>query len=259
MDIVDPTRMKRLRLLVETSDPLFYGLRKLKLKGKDLLWIPHEIFQMTELEVLDLSPERESSLDFCIKEVPSSIGRLLNLRILMLDTSELSYLPPEICILAGLEKLSISNNLLTSLPDGFMNLSNLTSLHAANNQFSHFPQCLCQLPSLQFLDLSDNNIKSLPPTIGELVTLETLLLFINSITSLPDQFCQLVNLRCLWLGKNKLKQLPRDFGKLKKLDWGQEYHTGSTAIDDNPLELPPKQVCKQGVLAIEQYFKHIEA
>ena len=259
MDSIDPVRMKRLRLLIETSDPLFTGLRKLKLKGKDLARIPNEIFQMTDLEVLDLSPERESCLVYRIEEVPSSIGRLLNLRILMLDTSELSYLPPEICILAGLEKLSISNNLLTSLPDGFMNLTSLTSLHAANNRFIQFPQCLCQLPSLQFLDLSDNSIQSLPPAIGELVTLETLLLFINSLTSLPDQICKLTELRCLWLGKNKLKRLPRDFGKLKNLDWGRAYHTGSTAIDDNPLQLPPIQVCKRGVGAIEQYFKHAEA
>lgn len=65
-----------LRLHIELDDPEFPGLRKLKLQGKDLENIPAELYMLTELEVLDMSPERQPSLTYKLVELPREIGNL---------------------------------------------------------------------------------------------------------------------------------------------------------------------------------------
>lgn len=249
--------LKELRLRVETTDPLFYGQKKLKMRGKDLKAIPHVLFTMLDLEVLDLSPERESCLHFHLPLVPPSIGRLINLKVLMLDTNDLYHLPKEICLLHSLERLSLSNNLLTSLPHGFGRLPNLRSLHMSNNKFEAFPLEVCYLRALEFLDLSDNLLVAIPKEISSLKTLGTLLLNYNKLIHLPEELCDLVDLECLWLGNNRLRELPHTFGKLVKLDWGYRYT--SSVLECNPLIHPPLEICRLGPTKITEYFKDLDA
>ncbi|XP_064607052.1 uncharacterized protein LOC135471671 [Liolophura sinensis] len=249
--------VRQLRMRIDCDDPLFYGMRKLKIRGRDLTNIPNSLFNLIDLEVLDLSPERQSCLDYKLAEIPPNIGKLVNLKVLCLDTNELLEVPVQICLLKNLERLALSNNNLTSLPAGFADLENLTSLHIANNDFTEFPKEVCQLKNLQFLDLSDNHLVNLPEEIGELKQLVTLLLFYNDLTSLPDSLCSLTELTCLWVGNNRIQQLPRRFGNLRKLDWGVRY-TSST-LDGNPLIHPPIEICRMGPEAIEKYLSSVEA
>jgi Leucine-rich repeat (LRR) protein len=249
--------LKELRLRVETNDPLFYGQKKLKMRGKDLKAIPHVLFTMMDLEVLDLSPERESCLDFRLPLVPPSIGRLINLKVLMLDTNDLYTLPKEICLLQSLERLSLSNNVLTSLPHGISRLPHLRSLHMSNNKFEAFPLEVCDVKVLEFLDLSDNLLVSIPKEIVRLKTLGTLLLNYNKLIHLPDELCELVDLECLWLGNNRLRELPHNFGNLVKLDWGYRYT--SSVLECNPLIHPPLEICRLGPRKITEYFKDLDS
>lgn len=253
-EVIDHGRLKKLRLRCDTDDPLHRGMKKLKIRGKDLGRLPKEIYHITELEVLDLSPEREACINYRLPDVHPGIGKLINLRILMLDTNELDELPQEIGLLTSLEKLSLSNNHLTYLPEGFASLRNLKSLHLANNDFEKFPLQTCELGELAFLDMCDNRLVEVPGAVEKLESLESLLLFINQIVALPDEICKLTNLRCLWLGLNKLQRLPRDFGELRMLDWGGLMHTSSCVIDGNPITYPPLDVCKRGVEHIAHYF-----
>ncbi|XP_046345995.1 leucine-rich repeat and death domain-containing protein 1-like [Haliotis rufescens] len=247
--------VKSYRMRIETEDPLYYGWKKLKVRGKDLANISDSVFHLLELEVLDLSPEREACLDYKLPACPPTIGRLVNLKVLMLDTNELKDLPPEIALLQQLERIALSNNHFSSLPSNFCNLKNLQSLHMANNDFKEFPLQLCKLENLEFLDISDNHISSLPEEIRDMKQLETLLLFINDLTKLPDIICTLTQLRCLWIGNNRIRQLPRDFGKLLKLDWGFRYT--SSALDGNPLIHPPIEICRMGPDAIDRYMSSL--
>ena len=65
----------------------------------------------------------------------------------------------------------------------------------------------------------------------------------------------MTSLRCLWLGDNQITKLPPKFGQLHNLDWGATgRHMLSSIIDGNPLQEPPIHVCRQGVIAIAQYF-----
>lgn len=153
---------RQLRMRITTEDPLYKGLKKLKLSGKELGKLPMNLFQLTELEVLDLSPEREACLFYHVAELPKHISNLCNLMVLAVDTNKLSSLPEELCQLANLQRLAISNNLLSYLPASFPSLSTLTSLCCANNKFEELPRSVCQLKGLTFLDFSGNSITRLP-------------------------------------------------------------------------------------------------
>lgn len=248
----DKEMLKELRLRIESTDPLYYGQKKLKMRGKDLQFIPHVLFTMMELEVLDLSPEREACLQYRLPLVPPSIGRLINLKVLMLDTNELHQLPKEISLLQSLERLSLSNNLLMALPRGVCRLSNLRSLHLANNRFDSFPLEICDIASLEFLDVSDNALVAIPDRISNIKNLRSLLLNYNKLIQLPDTICELLDLECLWLGNNRLRELPRNFWKLARLDWGYRYT--SSVLENNPLVHPPIEICRLGPNKIKQYF-----
>ncbi|CAH1802336.1 unnamed protein product [Owenia fusiformis] len=252
MPLLNQHVLKQLRYLVVTNDPPYMGMKKLKIGGRELSATPKEVFHMIELEVLDLSPERETCLFHQLRSIPPGIGNLVNLRILMLDTNDVIELPREISMLSNLEKLSLSNNLLSTLPIEFEKLQRLSSLHVANNQFETFPSVVLSLKSLEFLDLSDNRIIDVPNDIGSLKKLQTLLLFMNNIKALPNGFCKLKNLRTVWLGMNSLTELPREFGSLVNLDWNED--CVSATIDGNPLTKPPMSVCKMGPYAIKRFF-----
>ena len=64
-----------------------------------------------------------------------------------------------------------------------------------------------------------------------------------------------VSLRLLWLGYNRLQRLPSEFHRLVNLDWGLNGYTTSLAINGNPLDEPPIEVCRQGVEHIAKYVR----
>ncbi|XP_022107131.1 leucine-rich repeat protein soc-2-like [Acanthaster planci] len=250
----DPSKItpKQPRLLRESNDPNIRRYKHLKLSGRDLLDPPDILFELTKLEFLDLSPERETSLHFKLMEVPRQLSRLQNLTVLCLGTNELKEIPAELCGLAKLERLVLSNNLLTHLPKEFRQLQRLQSLHLANNFFEEIPRTVFFLKNLEFLDASDNKISRLPRDVGNLVKLHTLLLYLNLLTTLPEELGNCVNLRTLWLGMNRLVSLPRSFGRLNFLDWAEQ--PISSNLGGNPLETPPIEICQEGPRAIAEFF-----
>ncbi|PAA65120.1 hypothetical protein BOX15_Mlig021248g2, partial [Macrostomum lignano] len=241
-----------LRMMIDTEDPLFQGMKKLKIQGRNLTAVPPELFNLSELEVLDMSPEREACLYYKLADVPTAICKLKNLRILLLDTNDLAKVPGEIGLLENLERLALSNNWLSSLPPEIGDLTQLKSIHLANNKFVHFPAAVLRCTQMEFLDISDNMLQKVPKAIRRLTNLETLMVFSNQLRGLPDEICDLVQLRCVWLGFNKVANLPKNFGRLKLLDWS--WHYTSTILNENPLVHPPLEICKQGADEIERYF-----
>ncbi|CAF0973921.1 unnamed protein product [Rotaria magnacalcarata] len=240
------------RKQIESDDRRWAG-RRLKLSGRAAVPIPQEIFGLFELEILDLSTERTSGLDFRIERLPRAIGYLYRLRVLNLDVNGLTSLPNEIGELKNLECLTVSCNRLQTLPLSYKKLTRLESLHLASNCFQAFPLVICQMESLRFLDLSCNRIGVLPPTLSKLKRLRTLMLYNNKISEWPDPLCDLLELHTLWLGKNELKRLPLHFGQLRHLDWAN--YPLSSNIDDNPLMSPPLNVCQLGIQAIRDYLE----
>uniref|UniRef100_A0A8C3SFP5 Uncharacterized protein n=1 Tax=Chelydra serpentina TaxID=8475 RepID=A0A8C3SFP5_CHESE len=134
-------------------DPKFEGQRKLKIEGKELVSVPLRVFGLEGLQVLEMSPERESCLRYRMALIPREISHLRSLTLLYMDSNNLKEIPAEIGTLSNLERLTLSNNSLTSLPPEIGSLEKLHSLHLANNNFTELPAQLCQLRHLAFLDL----------------------------------------------------------------------------------------------------------
>ncbi|KAH0617410.1 hypothetical protein JD844_015576 [Phrynosoma platyrhinos] len=222
------------------QEPQYEGRKKIKLEGKELMSVPHQLFALEGLQVLEMSPERESCLRYRLDFIPREIGHLKNLTLPYLDSNNLKEVPVEIGLLTKLERLTLSNNSLMSLPEEIGGLQRLRSLHLANNSLAEFPVVLCQLTNLVFLDATDNHISTIPDLIHRLQKLETLLLLFNSLKHLPRGICSLKSLSTLWLGHNKLKELPSSFGQLLHLDWGLNYC--SCNFEGNPLKLPPPEL-----------------
>ena len=242
---------RRLKLSGKSVTPIPLGKNELVSHSRSLSFL--EVFGLFEVEVLDLSTERTSCLDFRLDRLPREIGYLYRLRVLNLDVNALTSLPNEISELNHLECLTVSCNKLQTLPWSYKKLIHLQSLHLASNCFQAFPLVICHMLSLTFLDLSCNQIRLLPPMLSRVTHLRTLMLFNNKIDLWPDALCDLLDLHTLWLGKNQLTHLPTRFGQLKDLDW-TNYQVSSN-IDDNPLITPPLNVCQLGIQAIREFLQ----
>jgi len=79
-ELVDAKQLKIFRLRIETDDPEYVGLKKIKIRGKELNALPPELFHVLELQVLDLSPERESCINYRLLEMPVYNKYLINCR-----------------------------------------------------------------------------------------------------------------------------------------------------------------------------------
>ncbi len=186
-------------------------------------------------------------------ELPRAIGRLTELRFLILDSNNLRTLPNELCQLRELIVLVVANNFLINLPDAIGNMAQLESIHATNNQIRDLPASFFTLKNLTFLDLSSNKLRQLSDGIGQLNQLRSLLLYDNRLRLIPDSISMLKHLTTLWLGRNRLRSLPRSLTQLKQLDWKHNYL--STILDDNPLLNPPLSICVLGFTAINKWHQ----
>jgi len=150
------------------------GKRYLKLAFSGISALPHEIAQLTSLEILDLTGNKLTAL-------PPEIGRLTSLEGLDLGGNQLTALPPEIGLLTSLQTLDLQSNQLTDLP----------------------PE-IGRLTSLEGLGLGDNKLTALPPEIVQLTSLKRLWLQKNQLTDLPESLAQLEKLSVLRLDGNPL-------------------------------------------------------
>jgi Leucine-rich repeat (LRR) protein len=238
------------------NDENFKNGKRLLIRGKDLKQLNENIFKSNSdifLTGLEISPDRQSCLDYRLEKLPKNINLFKNLRELKLDTNDLSELPLQIGELNRLERLSLSNNNFKSLPEqSFSKLLSLKSLHLSNNKFDAIPSCLFLLKSLEFLDLTSNEIKKIDKNISKLQnTLKVLMLYDNMIEELTN-IHELRVLEVLWIGKNKVKCLPLNLTSVKSLDWKNMYLP--LILDNNPLSEPPINVSKLGFDAIKNWY-----
>ena len=111
-------------------------------------------------------------------EIPSEIGKLVNLQSLYLDNNQLTgEIPREICELVNLEELYLNDNQLRGeIPKEVNKLTNLKELKLNNNSLTgDILKEICKLVNLEELYLNNNNFTSeVPKEITKLINLETL-------------------------------------------------------------------------------------
>lgn len=124
--------------------------------------------------------------------------------ILDLSKKGLTAIPPEIGKLVNLKMLILNGNQLTVLPSEIGKLVNLTSLYLGNNELTELPPEISKLVNLENLQIHNNQLTKLPPEFSKLVNLESLFAHSNQLTKLPPEFDKLVNLTGLYLVNNPL-------------------------------------------------------
>ncbi len=187
-------------------------------KGKGIDHMDREFLEtQAMIEKLDVSTEVLDLSGRGLKKLPMNIGRLINLKKLVLNKNPLTELPVEIGKLTNLTSLSIYDSQLKALPSEIGKLANLTYLAVYGSQIKTVPAEIGNLVNLRILALDNNQIKSLPPEIGKLVKLDVLFLNFNKLEELPSEMGNLTSLTELKLPHNKLKALPADLTKLANL------------------------------------------
>ena len=205
----------------------FGGLSKL-----EKLFFDRSSFTEIPSEVFGLENLRDFRVGGEIERIPAEIGRLVELRVLVLADNRLrGSIPAEIGNLVNLERLDLSNypgsdgdNQLTGpIPPEIGNLTKLKRLDLSENRLSgSIPVEIGQLASLEWMSLSDNDLSgSIPPEIGDLSEVEELYLGVNSLSgSIPPELGNLSSVARLDLSLNELTGvIPSELGNLGNLVW----------------------------------------
>lgn len=116
---------KDVKQLIESKN-----LISLDLSGQGLTKVPVNIFEKTDLEVLNLSSNNLTGA------LQAEVRHLQNLKTFDLSNNKFTGVPAEVGQLKKLETLDLSNNLLTGLPHELGNLSNLKVLDLSGNNYS---------------------------------------------------------------------------------------------------------------------------
>ncbi|XP_078697419.1 uncharacterized protein LOC144925314 [Branchiostoma floridae x Branchiostoma belcheri] len=214
-----------------------------------LAQLPKEVFELKELEALDLTKNKNIDLSH-------QLTKLTNLKVLCLDDCDLKTVPAAVMKLPQLEMLILSNNRNITLPDEMSGLTNLTVLDLRYCNLDTLPSVVLKLTNLQVLDLSAGwnsilkisvpdelsklnklkvltlryrNLDTVPPAVLKLPQLEELDLSGNSGIHLPDGLAGLTNLRVLKLAGTDMETVPpavQNLPQLEELDlsWNRGIH-----------------------------------
>lgn len=177
-----------------------------------------------------------------LTNLPSSIGKLKQLRILDLEDNRLNSLPSSIGNLKNLIYIGLEGNRLNSLPESIFKLKKLQELRLSQNYLESVPRQIGNLKNLTNLGLAGNKLTSIPKEIGKLKKLDVLFLGFNKLTSLPDEIGRLPNLRSIYIHSNpNLRIIPKSLRRpglrITKSSW--------TRYENMPLR--PVQVQRRNV------------
>jgi Leucine-rich repeat (LRR) protein len=201
----------KLAILYDLSDTLNCDLSK-----NNLTEVPRDLYSFESLEKLLLYSNQ-------IRLIPE-IGQIQFkcLKILDLNSNNLSYLPPCVCNLVQLQVLTVNNNKLVSLPEEIGSLKKLIQLDVSCNEITHLPVQIGDMNALRSLNIRRNFLVELPRELSKL---------------------KLVSFDC---SSNRLSKLPLCFREMVTLI--------DLVVDHNPLELPPAHICTKGLLHIMKYL-----
>ena len=210
--------------------------RVLDLQPEDIVSDWYAEISLPETVEEESGTENGSNMETPNTEVLRIIEQAARAGVKKLDlrSNALSSLPPEIGQLTNLTELDLRSNALSSLPPEIGQLTNLKRLYIHNNDLGSLPPEIGKLTNLIELYLRSNFLSSLPPEIGKLTNLAKLDLRSNFLSSLPPKIGKFTNLTELYLYNNALSSLPPEIGKLTNLT---ELDLRSNALSSLPPEI----------------------
>ena len=211
------------------------------LDGQQLEQIPPEVWQMPQLETLDLRRN-------AIKVLPETMGELKALKFLLLGKNQLQQIPQS---LPNLVQIDLSVNRFTDFPAALAQLNLLQKINFSSNKLHKFPNLTFPglkelnlsgnkiaafllsttfLPKLEKLYLSHNRLEKLEIE-GVFSTLDTFDLANNHLNILPDNLMATPFLRHFYVSNNQLKQLP---ATLVHCNWLKTCHLTKNKFNSLP-------------------------
>lgn len=120
-----------------------------------------------------------------IQEAKEDGSKELDLNSLDIKTAELKALMPEILTIPNLEKLNLTDNLLTTLPDTIGALTSLKEINLTRNEIESLPESVENLNSLEVISLYENDLRTFPVVLTTLPQIREIDLCVNFIEELP--------------------------------------------------------------------------
>ncbi|KAE8717137.1 hypothetical protein F3Y22_tig00110059pilonHSYRG00155 [Hibiscus syriacus] len=126
----------------------------------------NRLIAVETIEMLEVLSMRYNN----IKQLPTTMTSLTNLKELDANFNELEYLRQSLCFATTHVKMNIGNNFadLRSLPRSIGNLEMLEELNISNNQIWVLPDSFRMLTRLQVLRMEENPLE-VPPRSGSLL------------------------------------------------------------------------------------------
>uniref|UniRef100_A0A3Q3MFU2 Leucine-rich repeats and calponin homology (CH) domain containing 4 n=1 Tax=Labrus bergylta TaxID=56723 RepID=A0A3Q3MFU2_9LABR len=190
-----------------------------------------------------------------LKEFPRSAKNydLSDITHADLSKNRLCELPDELCQFISIETLSLYHNGMRSLSSSLGNLQALTYLNLSRNLLSGLPPSVFQLPLLRVLIVSNNKLSSLPASIFSLTHLRQLKqnalctgpYSLNLLSFSTSRNIELPLIR-LDISCNRISHVPLCYRHLR--------HLQSISLDNNPLQMPPAQICSKGKYHIFKFL-----
>ncbi|XP_046740818.1 chaoptin-like [Diprion similis] len=203
-------------------------LRVLNLARNKIRSLPRDVFEGTQIEILDLSNNA-----FYVVPSTSFAEVGYTLRDLNLGNNFIDHLDSASFPTSLLNSLNLAHNRLTILPDNsFVALGKLLTLNISYNSLqANFKELFHYLPDLRQLCLAKCGLGIVP--ILPLANLSVLDLSLNSIISISNNdFQYLEELRSLKLVKNLVKFMPG-----VKLDYLRELDVSGNIIEELTKEM----------------------
>ncbi|XP_050093703.1 uncharacterized protein LOC126576467 [Anopheles aquasalis] len=139
--------------LLLDSNTTEYGLRTLQLSHNALTELPSSLDRLVQLRVLELDHNKLSTVDMTV------LGKLAELRILSLAHNQLTVLAPEHATLRlmKLRTLSLAANQLVTLDVQSWEMDSLVELNLTANNLNWLDGQLSQFPVLKKVELARNH------------------------------------------------------------------------------------------------------
>ncbi|KAG1940810.1 volume-regulated anion channel subunit LRRC8C [Pimephales promelas] len=210
------------------------NLIELELVHCDLERIPHAIFSLSNLQMLDLKENNLRSIEEIL-----SFQHLRKLTSLKLWHNGITFIPEHIKKLGSLERLYLSHNKIEILPSHLFLCNKLRFLDLSNNDIRFIPPEIGVLQSLQYFSVSCNKIENIPDELFFCKKLKTLKLGRNTLSVLSPKISFLSVLTLLELKGNHFEVLPAELGSCRALK-----RTG-LVVEDVLFETLPSDIKEQ--------------
>lgn len=188
--------------------------------------------------------------DSKMKEVPSRINEIRNLRMFESRKSRIERISPEFFQLKKLEELLLSSNYLDAIPIEIGFLTSLKKVIISGDRIKAVPRQLFELVDLEELGLG-NRLTEIPKEISKLKNLKILDLSRNNLTDLPEEITLCENLEYLYLQHNDFKEIPEAIFKLPNLRELYIFNNPNLVVDNSVLELDID------VLVLDESTRHL--